>query len=370
MKILIVAPRYIKAPGEFYQFPLGLGYISAVLKKHGHDVFCLNSNKSDVPISQLVHQAVRSFSPDICATGAISPFLRQVKQIFKAARAAKPEIFNVVGGGVFSSDPEAALRLIDVDAGVIGEGEETIIELCQALKEHGDLSQVRGIAFSHKGVVQRTANRPPIEALGSIPWPDYDGFGFGDTIINQLPNDAYFLHATNAPRSIDMISGRSCPYYCTFCFHPAGKGYRERPLDDFFAELEFRVRTYNINTLSLVDELFSLKKARLFEFCERIKPFNVHWTIQLHVNSVDDAILVRLKDAGCTYISYGIESMSQPVLNSMKKRSTTTQIDKVIRWTYDRKLGIQGNIIFGDTADTRDGQRIDGLVGEEPEVHD
>ncbi|HEY1182788.1 MAG TPA: cobalamin-dependent protein [Bryobacteraceae bacterium] len=352
MRILIVAPRYIKVPGEFYQFPLGLGYISAVLKEEGHDVFCLNSNKSDVPISQLVHQAVRSYSPDICAAGAISPFLRQVKEIFKAARAAKPEIFNIVGGGVLSSDPEAALRLIDADAGVIGEGEETIVELCQAQKAHGDLSRVGGIVFSHKGVVQRTANRPPIEALGSIPWPDYEGFGFGDTITNQLPSDAYFLHATNAPRSIDMISGRSCPYYCTFCFHPAGKGYRERPLDDFFAELEFRVRTYNINTLSLVDELFSLKKARLFEFCERIKPLNVHWTIQLHVNSVDDAILMRMKDAGCTYISYGIESMSQPVLNSMKKRSTTTQIDKVMRWTYDRKLGIQGNIIFGDTAET------------------
>jgi radical SAM superfamily enzyme YgiQ (UPF0313 family) len=354
MKVLIVAPRYIDVLGDFYQFPLGLGYISAVLKKHGHDVFCLNTNKSDTPISQLVHQTVRSFSPDICATGAISPYLLQIKRIFRAARAAKPEIFTVAGGGVLSSDPEAALRLLDVDAGVIGEGEETMLDLCRRLTDDGDLSQVRGIVFSHNGAVQRTAGRPPIEDLGSIPWPDYDGFGFGDTITNQLPSDAYFLHTTNTPRSIDMISGRSCPYNCTFCFHPSGRGYRERPLDDFFAELEFRIRTYNINTLSLVDELFSLKKPRLLEFCERIRPFNVHWTIQLHVNSVDDVILARMHDSGCTYISYGIESMSQPVLNSMKKRSTKTRIDEAMRWTYDRKIGIQGNLIFGDTAETFD----------------
>lgn len=161
MKVLIVAPRYIDVLGDFYQFPLGLGYISAVLKQHDHDVFCLNSNKSDAPISQLVHQTVRSFSPDICATGAISPYLPQIQKIFRAARAAKPEIFNVAGGGLLSSDPEAALRLIDVDAGVIGEGEETILDLCQNLTDHGDLSQVRGIVFSHNGVVQRTPNRPP-----------------------------------------------------------------------------------------------------------------------------------------------------------------------------------------------------------------
>ena len=352
MKILIVVPRYIQGLGDFYQFPLGLGYISAVLKKHGHEVFCLNTNQSEAPIGEMVHQAVRGFRPDICATGAISPYLPQVEQIFRAARAAKPEIFNVAGGGSLSSDPEAAMRLMDINAGVIGEGEETIVELCQALKGNGDLSPVRGLVYSHHGAARRTESRPPITDLGSIPWPDYDGFGFGETIDNQLPSDAYFLHAKNAPRSIDMITGRSCPYYCTFCFHPSGKGYRERPLDDFFAELEFRIQTYRINTLSLVDELFSLKKPRLYEFCERIKPFQLHWTIQLHVNSVDDAVLARMKDAGCTYISYGIESMSQPVLNSMKKRSTIKRIDEAMAWTYNRQLGIQGNIIFGDTAET------------------
>src|SRR5579871_120787 len=352
MKILLVAPRFVESAGDFYQFPLGLGYISAVLKKNGHDVRCLNANHSSLALDELVDQSVRDFTPDVCATGALSPFMPQVQQIFTAARRAKREIINIAGGGVLSSDPEAGPSLMDIDAGVIGEGEDTIVDLCETLAGHGDLSRVPGIVFPHNGKVKRTAARPAIMDLGSIPWPDYDGFGFGEQIRNELTNDNYFFHTSNTPRAIDMISSRSCPYYCTFCFHPSGKVYRERPLDDFFAELEFRVKRYNVNMVAIIDELFSLKKARLLEFCDRIKPFNVQWMVQLHVSSADENILERMKDSGCSYISYGIESMSQPVLVSMKKKSKTERIDDVLRRTYDRKIGIQGNLIFGDTAET------------------
>lgn len=353
MKILIVAPKYTKSVGEFYQFPLGLGYISAALKRAGHDVLCLNCNHTDEDPAQLIERTVRDFDPAVCATGALSPFLPQVKVIFSAARRAKPGVVNIAGGGVLSSDPEAGPLVMDIDVGVIGEGEDTVVDLCDALERGRDLAGVKGIVYRNAaGEITRTPTRDAIMDLGALAWPDFEGFGFGGVIDLQRPSDNYFFHTKDKPRSIDMITSRSCPYRCTFCFHPTGKVYRERPLDDFFRELDYRVEQHDINMVAVIDELFSLKKARLLEFCERMAPYKLEWMVQLHVNVADDHILESMKKAGCSYISYGIESMSQDVLYSMQKKSKKPRIDNVLQRTYDLKLGIQGNLIFGDSAET------------------
>ncbi|WP_109105511.1 radical SAM protein [Azospirillum sp. TSO35-2] len=353
MRVLIVAPKFTESPGDFYQFPLGLGYISSALKRAGHEVHCLNCNQFREDPVMLVEQTVRAINPDVCATGGLSPFLPKVRDIFAAARRAKPTIINIAGGGCLSSDPEAGPMVMDIDAGVIGEGEETIVDLCDALETGRDLSGVMGIVYKDaQGTARRTIPRPAIMDLGSVAWPDYEGFGFGEIIDLQRPTDNYFFHTMDRPRSVDMITSRSCPYRCTFCFHPTGKVYRERPLDDFFAELDHLVARYRINMVAVIDELFSLKRQRLLEFCERIKPYKLQWMVQLHVNVADNYILDAMKDAGCTYISYGIESMSQDILISMKKKSKKERISLVMESTYNKKIGIQGNLIFGDTNET------------------
>ena len=155
MKVLLIVPKYTSNPGEFYQFPLGLGYISSALKRAGHEVVCLNCNNDARPADEQVLAAVREHGPAACATGALSPFLPQVKAIFSAAREGNPTIFNIVGGGVLSSDPEAGVALMDVDAGVIGEGELTIVDLCNALEAGSDLNTVAGVVFPDKRVTPR-----------------------------------------------------------------------------------------------------------------------------------------------------------------------------------------------------------------------
>jgi anaerobic magnesium-protoporphyrin IX monomethyl ester cyclase len=355
MKIVIVMPKYNHLPYDVYTFPVGLGYISAALKNAGHAVICVNCNHSAEEPAALVERTVSETSAQACLTGGLSPYLPQIREIFAAARRANPTITNVAGGGVLSSDPEAMHGLMDIDAGVIGEGERTIVDLCDAFEHGRDLNTVPGIVFrDNVGTAVRTASRDSIVPadLGTLPWVDYVGFGFEKIIERQRSFDNYLFHMLDQPRAIDMITSRSCPYRCTFCFHPSGKIYRERPLDDFFAELDYLVEQFKINCVVLVDELFSLKKARLFEFCARIKPYGLQWIVQLHVNVADRAVLDAMSDAGCTYISYGVESMSAPILLSMQKGSKVERIDAVLKSTYDARIGIQGNLIFGDTAET------------------
>ena len=355
MHVLLVVPRYSASWGEFYQIPLGLGYVASAMKRAGHRVTGLNLNHYRGSIEELVGAKVAEVKPDACASGALAPFLAALQAIFSAARKAKPDIINIAGGGVVSGEPEMSPRVMDIDVGVVGEGELTIVELLACLERSGNLRGVNGIVFPDRnGDVVQTAPRSPILDLGQIAWPDYDLLEFDKNLANQRALDNYFFHAQpeSKPRVIDMITSRSCPFSCTFCFHPVGKVYRERPLDDFFAELDAVVARYHLNMVALIDELFSLRKQRLLEFCERIKPYGLQWMIQLHVSSATGEVLRALHNAGCSYISYGIESMSRPVLESMKKKTRPERVAPVLAMTFDQQIGIQGNLLFGDKSET------------------
>ena len=348
MKILIVVPRFVENFGQFHNFPLGLGYIASALRNAGHEVFGLNLNQHFGSIATLVGAAVRKDGIEICATGSLSPFLPQIRETFDATRAANPDILNICGGGVVSSDPDIAPDMMDMDIGVVGEGEETIVEAIEVHRSGGDLAKVKGIVFKNQdGRNIRTGARPPVMDLTTIAWPDYDVLGVEQYLEMQAPHDTYFFECQPdcRPRSIDMISSRSCPFSCTFCFHPVGKVYRERPLDEFFAELEHLIEKYAINMVIVIDELFSLRKARLMEFCERIKKYNVQWMVQLHISSVDDTTLAAMYESGSPVISFGVESMSQPVLDSMQKKAKKSKIENALSLTHQNRIGIQGNLM-------------------------
>lgn len=355
MRALIVAPRFIQNYGQYYDFPLGLAYIAASLKKAGHDVFGLNLNHKFGDIADLVADCVTHNKIEVCATGGLSPFLSKVCDVFDGARRANPQIINIAGGGVVSSDPEIAPDLMDMDVGIVGEGEFSIVDVLSAYEADEPLSAVKGIVFrGEDGKTVRTPNRPAVMDLAEIPWPDYDVLDVNEYLNLQGTLDHYISQGDKNPRPrlLTMISSRSCPFACTFCFHPVGKVYRERPLDEFFAELKSLIERYQITAVSICDELFSLRKDRLLEFCERIKPMNVKWSVQLHVNSVNDETMQAMHDSGCTVISFGIESMSQTVLDSMQKKAKKEKIESALSLAMQYKVGIQGNVIFGDSAET------------------
>lgn len=355
-KVLLVVPRYGKI-GDFYQVPLGLAYIASAIKSTGCDVVGLNLNHEVGDVAELVKNKVRKEKPQVIATGGLSVFIDQIREIVNSAKSEAADIFTIAGGGVVSGEPDVILDALGVDVGVINEGEETVVEILKTLNLGGDISGIQGVVVrTINGRVRRNGERPQRKDLENISWPDYRVLDLHKSIKNQKVLDSYFFHMApnNEPRSLDMISSRSCPFKCTFCFHPTGKEYRERPMDDFFAELETVIKEFNVNMVGIVDELFSLKRRRLLEFCERIKPFNVKWMVQLHVNSASEETLRAMADSGCVYISYGIESMSQPVLDSMQKKSKIARVEEALALTQKYKIGIQGNLLFGDSAETLD----------------
>jgi len=350
MNFLIVAPKFFRNTGQYYPFPLGLAYISSALKKKGYKVECLNLNHYEEAI---LSEVIKKKNIDIICTGGISPHFSKVEVVLKIAKKVNPDIKIILGGGIISSEPELMLKALDGDVGVIGEGEEVIVEIAEAVVNGIEVSNIKGIVyFDSNNKVVRSPPRSEIEDLDSIPWPDYEGFEIDKYMEMILPGDFFHTYMFDDPRELPVIASRSCPYNCTFCYHPLGKKYRQRSLDDLFKELDYLVEKYNVNILSVYDELFAVDKDRLVEFCKRIKKYNIKWLSQLRVDLVDREMLEVMKDSGCSYISYGLESASDVILKSMKKNINIVQIEKALKLTSELEIGFQGNFLFGDSSET------------------
>ncbi|MBF0380105.1 MAG: cobalamin-dependent protein [Magnetococcales bacterium] len=346
-------PRYTNNILNSYEMPLGILYISSALKKADKDVHTLNLNYLEGTVEEEMAKAIKEIDPDVCACGGLSDDFHIVQAVFLNARKYKPDIINIAGGGIVGSDPEMAAKLCEFDIGVIGEGEVTIVEIIDALSNNTPLHEVEGLVLKQPGKPSLlTPTRKVNFDISSLPWPDYEGFNINRLLEVQVPQNMYLFNPYDDPRSIPMITSRSCPLQCTFCYHPTGQVYRERDFDDFFAELDHLIATYKINLISISDDLLSIKKRRLLEFCERIKPYNLKWDCQIHEKSVDQETLNTLKEAGCFAISIGIESMSEPILKSMKKRTSPEKLAQALDLIYNSDLLIQGNFLLGDPADT------------------
>jgi radical SAM superfamily enzyme YgiQ (UPF0313 family) len=369
LKILLIMPRYsVSNEVQYsYNFPLGIGYISAVLKKANRNMSYLNLNHHSGSTREIVKRELNKQNYDIVATGHTGMGYPMVEDIFIAAREHISKPKTILGGPIITSAPEVIFNALKPDFGVLGEGEETILELLDCIERKGDFKKIDGIIYkdyNKKTVI--TSQRKPIVNINKIPLPDFEEFGFEEKLNHQYSNSDSFTNLFDYPRPYPIMASRGCPFQCTFCYHPEGEYYRVRSIESVIKEIKFAVKKYNINFIHLYDDLFSLKKERIYEFCKEIKKINkeinreLKWLCQLspaHLNN-DIELLKTMKNAGCEIISWGFESYSPEVLKSMRKPITPQQIDSAIKLTIEAGITVQGNFIFGDIAETKETSQI------------
>lgn len=356
MKYLLVAPSLkLYANLEEYCMPMGIAYINGAMRKAGFDVDAMNMLFEKEPIAAL-KQRIIDKSIDVLMCGGLTSEYQNLKALYAAAREARPNIIIIGGGGGFSSEPIIFSELTQVDYAVIGEGEETNCELAFALEQGQDVRNIPGIVYRDPMGYHTTASRPYIQDVDSIPFPSYDGLDM-DKYLDCQHVDGwynYYTYYSDTPRLMPMLLARSCPYQCSFCYHPIGKGYRMRSLDNFFTELDLWIEKYHINGIALIDECFSVDKNRVLAFCERIKPYGLKWACQMRADTYTDEVLSAMKNSGCIGACFGIESMSQRVLNNMNKRMSVDTIEHALALTYKYRIGCNGNLIFGAEAESFD----------------
>jgi radical SAM superfamily enzyme YgiQ (UPF0313 family) len=349
MKYLIVMPILTEIQEQAYIFPIGMAYVSSSLKAAGRNVFTYNLNYKSGTIEENLRTVIVENEIDVIATGGLTAQYWQLEQILQAARKIKPDIITWVGGGIITSAPEAAMEALEIaDYGMIGEGEVTICELADAVEGLRDRHEVDGLIFKEDGQWVITNPRAEIMNLDALPYPDYEGFEY-EQILDKIATEQY---AFNNGRFGFVSLGRSCPFNCTFCFHPSGTKYRKRSMDSVFEEIDYLIEHFGIRNISISDELFMTKMEDIREFCKRVKERKVGFAISLRVDMVNRESLTLLRDSGCLQVGFGLESADNTILKSMRKHITIEQIEETLGICYELGVNFSGNFIFGDQAET------------------
>ncbi len=325
--------------------PPGIVYVASALKESGRNVFGIHLNFED-DADAAIRQSMLEHDIDVVCTGGLSDQYLEIKKIIRIIREVKADAVTVVGGGLITSEPEVALAGVEADIGIVGQGEISICEVADALETKRELHDIDGLALNDSGQVTKTALRYDIKDIDCICFPDYSIFNY-----KQVPNDPVYING-KLKKSLNVTASRSCPYNCTFCYHPSGSRYVQRSIKNIFQEIDLMLKSYAIEHISVIDELFATNKERVFEFSERIKSYGLTYGVQLRVDSISEEILMSLKDSGCIAISYGIESADNNILSSMRKRITIKQIEEALVLTKKVGIFIQGNFIFGDIEET------------------
>ncbi len=326
MKVLFVNPPQTASKYKFMGViapPLGIAYMAGVLQENNNiDVEILDASAEDMGFEDVKNELFKR-KPDLVALTALTPTIGRALETAQVVKETLPNSIVVMGGYHPTFNFIETLEDENVDIVIRGEGEYIMLNLVQALENHSNLHDVKGIVFEDKNSkeVVITPEAPLIDNLDEIPFP----------ALNLLPLKKYRLLDMDTHMAT-MITTRGCPMQCSFCSSAAmhGRKIRERSVKNIVDEIEYLKTTYDIDTIAFMDDTFTLKKRKVIAICDEILKRNIKimWGCTSRVDTLDETLLKKMKDAGCITIFIGVESADQQQLDKMCKNTTVTKIEE------------------------------------------
>lgn len=358
MKILVINVS-LRPQSREKLFPIGLGYITTSMKNAGFnfDVLDIDAHRHS---DQEVESFLRNNKYDIICIGCMVTGYKIVKTLSSLIKEFYPETIIIVGNSVATSIVNTLLTNTKVDIAVMGEGDESIVDLLKTIHEGKPLNDVRGICFVKEGKIIATPARPLIRDIAKLPCIDFSIFDVDLYIQNSkisvsdplpIPRDEV--------RALPVNTARGCVANCDFCYHVfKGVPYRYRTPDSIVSEIKALIEKYSLNYINFWDELTLFSKKQTLELVRKILDEDVHfyWTGNCRANlfnSEDDIpVIEKMKEAGCVGVLYSLESAEPEILKAMNKRMTVEQFSKQTQLFHKAGLTVWTSLVLGYPQET------------------
>ena len=344
---------------------LAFAYLSAFIAEHGYQFEIVDGiadalnqvwplehfpgfQIQGLPVSEVVHR-IPAHTNIIAISAMFSGDWPVIRLMIKKLRSKFPDALIIAGGEHITALSEYCLRECrELDLCVLGEGEQTLLDVLQCVKDGTPWDIVEGIAWVDPSGAFHSPEKPPrIREINEIPWPIWKK-GYLEKFWQAGKS-----YGVQSDRDMPIMASRGCPYQCTFCSNPAmwTTRYILREIDDLIAEIKFRIKEYDITSLQFYDLTAITKKRWTVEFCNRLKSENINlkWSLPSGTRSeaLDEETLTLLRDTGCNYLVYAPESGSPETLKLINKR---IELDELTQSAVTAgKLGIvtRTNLIIG-----------------------
>jgi radical SAM superfamily enzyme YgiQ (UPF0313 family) len=319
--------------------PLGICYLSSYLKRDGHQVQVFDTTfikcgniqndeelralslqvrnpdfkkynllERDVDVVAELESQIQSFQPDIIAMGVTDPNYNFGLELLEKIRTKYKDIMVIAGGSSATFSPEEVIRQDCVDIVCIGEGEEAMAELCNAVQNGHDIKNIKNLWVKENGEIYKNEVRPLLDA-NEILFPDWDIF-----------DERHLLRPLGGKMYRMGIFGmtRGCPFQCTYCsnfslsriYKNKGPLYRIKKPDVIVNEIALYKRKYDLNFVFFIDDLFPLHKLEIMDkFCRLYKQeVALPFSVSLRPEFTTEESFAKVVDAGCRNICVGLES--------------------------------------------------------------
>lgn len=367
MKRILLAslPFYRLMGSHFNGMSLGISYIASVLKSRNFNVGVYNADYFDSgkyltqeeifsghhnyeavmkdenhPLWNEVVQNILNWSPDYLGISMYTANYPSAKMVSRKIRKLRPDI-KIVVGGVHATLAYRDLMAEDwMDYLIRGEGEFAFLELANNVPLH----MINGLSWRDaNGAVIHNAARAPIDPLDIIPFPERD----------------LFITPSHNMDLGQIITGRGCPFACTYCASPAmwgRKNVRFRSVYDVVTELELISKKYQSSMIYFSDDTFSLKKDRTIELCNEIirRGLNISWKCDTRADCLDDELVGAMKDAGCQLVKIGVESGSDRILKLIKKGMTKEKVMAAAKVAKSHGIKLTAYLMIGFPGETNE----------------
>lgn len=349
--------------------PIGLAYIAAAVREAGHRVTLIDATgeamdqiepmyqRPDILVQGLTPEQINARIPedvDVVAIGCSFSSLWLVsRDILELVSRSKPGMPLIMGGEHPSALPELVLETSAADACVIGEGDETIVELLAAIEHGTPLEAVAGLVFRDGSRIVRTQPRKRMMKIDHLPLPAWDLFPMEEYISRKQNSGLY------QGRAMPLLATRGCPYRCTFCSSASmwGNKYAMRDPVKVVDEMQLYIRRYGATDFHLQDLTAIVNRQWILKFCNELIRRNMKIVWQLpsgtRCEAIDDEVCAKLAATGCKNLTFAPESGSETIRQAVRKQVNMDKTMASIRAALRHKLGLDCFIVIGVPQETR-----------------
>jgi len=348
--------------------PLGLAYIAGALEAAGERIAVVDAVSSAPDrvhryfkgylIGLSFEEIVARIPTGVDVIGISVVFTHEwpaVVRLVETIKRRHPTVPVVLGGEHITSMPEFCLRTSAADALVLGEGEETVVELLHAIRGKQPLDEIRGVAYHSDDDIVVNPRRQRTTEIDDIAWPAWHLFALDTYHEHRWMGGMY-----SATKSVPILATRGCPYQCTYCSAPNMWTPRWIPRDPAKVadEIQYYVERFGARNFPFQDLTAIIRREWIIDFCNQLldRGLEITWQMPTGTRSeaIDAEVAGLLRRTGLISMAYAPESGSEETRRLIKKKMKTDRLFKSMRAALAEGLNVSVFLVIGFPHDTRD----------------